>query len=388
MKVYSSWKETNYSTQWCYENYIQVNVVNLIATIKGGTHVDYVTNQITNYVMSIVNKKNKNANLKAHAVKNHLWVFVNALIGNPAFDSQTKGTLTIRTTHRNGKVLAFYSMSEYESWKESLGGNASGWSIKYYKVCIFVIIVVICNAAAMEALPIFLYSLITAWGAILILVTLILLFGEIIPQSVCSRYGLAIGAVVAPFVCILVWICFPVAYPIRHVHVALFRRAELKTLVDLHGNELCEGNIGTLEEWTMEMIKLQLLFKLNCPFEVASRGYSFIIGFSKALALHEVIIACLALINTIASHYSDGQVAPDIETDASLSMLPWPKPAVWPLVPPDAPSEVFEKEKDQYYCEDWRRFMEAEGDDDDAEADDDETDKDADITEESAHDEL
>lgn len=28
-----------------------------------------------------------------------------------------------------------------------------------------------------------------------------------------------------------------------------------------------------------------------------------------------VITACLALINTIASHYSDGQVAPDIETE-------------------------------------------------------------------------
>ena len=53
----------------------QVSFVNSIATIKGGTHVDYVTNQITNYVMSIVNKKNKNANLKAHTVKNHLWVF-------------------------------------------------------------------------------------------------------------------------------------------------------------------------------------------------------------------------------------------------------------------------------------------------------------------------
>ncbi|PPR92565.1 hypothetical protein GOBAR_AA28110 [Gossypium barbadense] len=37
----------------------------------------------------------------------------------------------------------------------------------------------LCNAAAMEALPIFLDSLVTAWGAILISVTLILLFGEI-----------------------------------------------------------------------------------------------------------------------------------------------------------------------------------------------------------------
>ncbi|CAL5330796.1 unnamed protein product [Camellia sinensis] len=81
----------------------QVSFVNSIATIKGGTHVDYVTNQITNYVMGIVNKKNKNANLKAHAVKNHLWVFVNALIDNPAFDSQTKETLTIRQSSFGSK---------------------------------------------------------------------------------------------------------------------------------------------------------------------------------------------------------------------------------------------------------------------------------------------
>jgi len=25
-------------------------------------------------------------------------------------------------------------MPEYEAWKESLGGNTSGWNIKYYKV--------------------------------------------------------------------------------------------------------------------------------------------------------------------------------------------------------------------------------------------------------------
>ncbi|KAI9116615.1 hypothetical protein K1719_012273 [Acacia pycnantha] len=74
----------------------QVSFVNSISTIKGGTHVDYITNQITNYVMNKVNKKKKDANVKAHNVKNHLWVFVNALIDNPAFDSQTKETLTTR----------------------------------------------------------------------------------------------------------------------------------------------------------------------------------------------------------------------------------------------------------------------------------------------------
>ncbi|GLT47583.1 hypothetical protein SLA2020_212700 [Shorea laevis] len=123
----------------------------------------------------------------------------------------------------------------------------------------------ICNAAAMEALPIFLDSLVTAWGAILISVTLILLFGEIIPQSVCSRYGLAIGAAVAPIVRVLVWICFPVAFPISKLldfllghRVALFRRAELKTLVNLHGNEAGKGGELTHDETTIIAGALEL----------------------------------------------------------------------------------------------------------------------------------
>jgi hypothetical protein len=70
----------------------------------------------------------------------------------------------------------------------------------------------------------------------------------------------------------------------------------------------------------------RLLFKLNRPFEVASRGYSFVISFAKALTLHEsvlpfcmrevwVITACLALIEATASHHHDGVVAPDIEKE-------------------------------------------------------------------------
>ncbi|XP_062001703.1 DNA topoisomerase 2-like [Rosa rugosa] len=73
----------------------QVSFVNGIATIKGGTHVDYVTDQITAHLMNVVNEKNKNTKIKPEHVKSYLWVFVNALIDNPAFDSQTKENLTI-----------------------------------------------------------------------------------------------------------------------------------------------------------------------------------------------------------------------------------------------------------------------------------------------------
>ncbi|XP_019071568.1 DUF21 domain-containing protein At2g14520-like [Solanum lycopersicum] len=124
----------------------------------------------------------------------------------------------------------------------------------------------ICNAAAMEALPIFLDSLISAWGAILISVTLILLFGEIIPQSLCSRHGLTIGATMAPFVRVLVWICFPIAYPIGklldyllgHQNSGLFRRAELKTLVHFHGNHAGKGGELTNDETTIIAGALEL----------------------------------------------------------------------------------------------------------------------------------
>ncbi|KAA8539964.1 hypothetical protein F0562_026656 [Nyssa sinensis] len=117
----------------------------------------------------------------------------------------------------------------------------------------------ICNAMAMEALPIFIDALLPAWGAILISVTLILAFGEIIPQSVCSRYGLSVGAKMSPVVRVLVIVFFPISYPISKLldfllgkeHSALLRRAELKTLVDMHGNEAGKGGELTHDETTI-----------------------------------------------------------------------------------------------------------------------------------------
>lgn len=38
-------------------------------------------------------------------VKNHVWVFVNALIENPSFDSQTKENMTLQTKSFGSKCL-------------------------------------------------------------------------------------------------------------------------------------------------------------------------------------------------------------------------------------------------------------------------------------------
>ncbi|CAI0546466.1 unnamed protein product [Linum tenue] len=125
------------------------------------------------------------------------------------------------------------------------------------------------NAMAMEALPIFLDSILPPWAAVLISVTLILAFGEIIPQAICSRYGLRVGAKLSPIVKVIVIILFPVAYPISKLldwvlgkkHSALLRRAELKTLVDLLGNKAGKGGELTHDETTIITGALDMTLK-------------------------------------------------------------------------------------------------------------------------------
>lgn len=75
----------------------QMSFVNSIATTKGGRHVDYVTDNIVKSLTEGLKKKNKSGvQIKPFQIKNHLWVFVNCLIVNPTFDSQTKENMTLQ----------------------------------------------------------------------------------------------------------------------------------------------------------------------------------------------------------------------------------------------------------------------------------------------------
>ncbi|KAJ9616018.1 DNA topoisomerase 2 [Knufia peltigerae] len=82
----------------------QVSFVNSVATTSGGTHVNYVADQIVNKLMDVVKKKNKGgATLKPNQIRNHIFIFVNALIVNPAFTSQTKEQLTTKSSQFGSK---------------------------------------------------------------------------------------------------------------------------------------------------------------------------------------------------------------------------------------------------------------------------------------------
>lgn len=98
------------------------------------------------------------------------------------------------------------------------------------------------NAAAVESMPLFLDRISDPVTAIAVSVTAVLIFGEVVPQAICTRYGLAIGAHLSFLVKFLMLITLPISWPLSKLldcvlgteHGTFFRRAELSALVDLH----------------------------------------------------------------------------------------------------------------------------------------------------------
>jgi DNA topoisomerase-2 len=72
-----------------------ISFANSIATYKGGSHVNHVADKIIKQLVdNHIKKKNKDVKISPSILKENLVFFVNAVIENPSFDSQTKETLT------------------------------------------------------------------------------------------------------------------------------------------------------------------------------------------------------------------------------------------------------------------------------------------------------
>ncbi|KFA60232.1 hypothetical protein S40285_07732 [Stachybotrys chlorohalonatus IBT 40285] len=81
----------------------QVSFVNSIATTSGGTHVNYIVDQVTGHLLKTLDKRKKGHGLKQSHLRNHVFIFVRALIDNPAFTSQTKEQLTTKASQFGSK---------------------------------------------------------------------------------------------------------------------------------------------------------------------------------------------------------------------------------------------------------------------------------------------
>jgi metal transporter CNNM len=106
----------------------------------------------------------------------------------------------------------------------------------------------ILNALAYEALPIFLDALVPSWLAILLSVTLILVFGEIIPCGIFTgSRQLYLAHTMAPLMYLFLWLLWPIAKPLALLLDFLthddqedegYHRGEISALLQIqHENE-------------------------------------------------------------------------------------------------------------------------------------------------------
>jgi len=127
------------------------------------------------------------------------------------------------------------------------------------------VVLLLGNVIVNETLPVFLSDFGGGIAAVLTSTVLIVIFGEIVPQSICARHGLAIGAFCAPLVHATMILFAPVAWPTAKLldyclgeeHGTTYRKAELKTLVSLH------AQLGTEHLHEDEVTIIRAVLDLN-----------------------------------------------------------------------------------------------------------------------------
>lgn len=76
-----------------------ISFVNGIWTYQGGTHVTYITSQVSNGIIDHIKQKYKNLKIKSTQIKDNITLFINCVIEDPSFNSQTKEYLTTKTSN-------------------------------------------------------------------------------------------------------------------------------------------------------------------------------------------------------------------------------------------------------------------------------------------------
>lgn len=78
--------------------FTNISFVNSVNTKDGGTHVEYIVNQLVTQLREMIKKKHK-VDVKPNEIRNHLAVFIDSTIINSSFSSQTKEKLI--TEHKD-----------------------------------------------------------------------------------------------------------------------------------------------------------------------------------------------------------------------------------------------------------------------------------------------
>jgi len=157
------------------------------------------------------------------------------------------------------------------------------------------------NAGVNEALPIFLEDVVSPVVAIVLSVTAVLLFGEIIPQAVCAKYALPICAATAPLVKLLMVFTGILSYPIAMLldcvvgsdshSTRRWKRDEIREVLKLHSGEATASGGHTAHQDNVHT--LQLTGDVEYEGPLSQEEVALMVG---ALALKEKVIGELPIV--------------------------------------------------------------------------------------------
>ncbi|GMQ05552.1 hypothetical protein CsSME_00050535 [Camellia sinensis var. sinensis] len=99
----------------------EIQSIKQILGLQHGKQYDSVKTLRYGHLMIMTDQDHDGSHIKGLLI-NFIHSFWPSLLKIPSFLVEFI-TPIVKATHKNGKVLAFYSMPEYESWKESLGGR-------------------------------------------------------------------------------------------------------------------------------------------------------------------------------------------------------------------------------------------------------------------------
>jgi DNA topoisomerase-2 len=103
--------------------FMQVSFVNGVYTPKGGKHVDHVMNQIIRKLQTYIYTKKK-VKVSNVSIKEQLMIFINVVIENPSFDSQTKQYLNTPSSRFGSKCDVSHNTIEFLAKKMNVMNSA------------------------------------------------------------------------------------------------------------------------------------------------------------------------------------------------------------------------------------------------------------------------
>ncbi|CAA7270818.1 unnamed protein product [Cyclocybe aegerita] len=125
---------------------------------------------------------------------------------------------------------------------------------------LLLVTLLLANMIVNESLPVIADQVMGGAESVVVSTVLVVIFAEIIPQSLFTRHGLYLGAKMAGFTRVLIYMMGVIAWPVAKLlelvlgphHGIIYRRAELKELIAMHSSHATHG--GDLKIDTVAII--------------------------------------------------------------------------------------------------------------------------------------